>query len=175
MIKKVINKRLKKQNTKGFTLIELLIFMGIFSILIVALFQLMISIFDVQLEAESTSSISQDARFITNKFTYQINKSSSIISPLAGSQSASLVVSDGATNYTFSLQNGNILLTNSSLGVSDQLNSINTSASALLFSTLSDSKGKNTQTVTASFTLRSKVIRRGGIQAENYKVTIGIR
>lgn len=171
MIKKLFN----KENRKGFTLIELLLFMGIFSILIVALFQLMVAIFDVQLEAESTSSVSQDARFILNKFTYEIKKSSSITSPLSGSQSATLITSDGSTTYTFSLQNGNILLTNSALGVSDQLNSVNTSASGLFFSTLSDGKDKNVKTVSVSFTLKSKILRRSGNQTEDYKATIGIR
>lgn len=160
---------------KGFTLIELLIFMGIFSILIVALFQLMLMVFDAQLEAQSTSSISQDARYILNKLTYQIKKSTSVTSPAVGVESDTLVTSDGSASYTYSASNGKFLLANSVLGSSDQLNSISSSVSAVRFLVLSDTKGKNEKTITVSFTLTSKVLRRNGYQVNNYSETIGIR
>ncbi len=166
---------IKRNPEKGTTLIELIIFMGIFSILMIGLFQLMTAVFDSQLEAQSTSSVSQDARYILNKLTSQIKNSDSVVSPIAGSQSATLTTSDGSTTYTYSLSNGNLTLSNSSLGTTDQLNSVNTSISNLSFSTLADTRNKNANTVTIQFTLNSKVLRRGGMQSENYKATVGIR
>ncbi len=158
----------------GFTLIELLIFMGIFSILILSMFQLLTSIFDVQLESQSTSAVSQDGRYILNRLTYDIKNATTVISPSAGSQGQSLLISDGATNYTYSLSNGNLTLTNSATGTTDQLNSVNTSVSNLNFLILSDSNVQ-TKTVTVSFTLNSKATRRGGINTEGFSITIGTR
>lgn len=164
---------LKKQ--KGFTLIELTIFMGMFSILILALFQLLISVFDVQLEAQSTASVTQDGRYILNRFTYDVKNSTTITSPNLGVTSQSLVMSDGTTTYTYSLSNGNLVLINSVLGTTDKLNSVNTIVSGLSFLRLSDTNGKNINTITFTFTLNSKTIRRNGANTENFKTTAGIR
>jgi len=164
---------LKKQ--KGFTLIELIVFMGMFSILILALFQLLVSVFDVQLEAQSTASVTQDGRYILNRFAYDVKNSTTIISPNLGATSQSLVMSDGTTTYTYSLSSGNLNLTNNTTGITDQLNSINTTVPDLSFLRLSDTNGKNINTITVTFTLNSKTIRRNGANTENFKTTAGIR
>jgi len=164
---------LKKQ--RGFTLIELTIFMGIFSILILALFQLLISVFDVQLEAQSTASVTQDGRYILNRFTYDVTSSTTITNPNLGPSGQSLVMSDGTTTYTYSLSNGNLMLTNSVLGTTDQLNSTNTTVASLSFLRLSDTSGKNINTITLNLTLNSKVVRRNGVNTESFKTTAGIR
>lgn len=164
---------LKKQ--KGFTLIELTIFMGIFSILILALFQLLISVFDVQLEAQSTASVTQDGRYILNRFTYDVKNSTTITSPNLGATGSALIMSDGTTTYTYSLSSGNLMLTNSVLGTTDQLNSVNTTVASLSFLRLSDTNGKNINTITLNLTLNSKVIRRNGVNTESFKTTAGIR
>jgi len=163
------------KNQKGFTLIELSIFMGIFSILIFALFQLLISIFDVQLEAQSTAVVTQDGRYILNRFAYDVNNSTSIISPSLGVTGQSLVMSNGTNTYTYSLSNGNLTLTASPSGTTDNLNSVNTTISNLSFLRLSDINGKNINTITATFTINSKIIRRSGVNTENFKTTVGIR
>ena len=167
-----MKKIFKKQ--KGFTLIELLIYMGIFSILIVAMFQLLTAIFDVQLESQSTASVSQDGRFILNRLTYDIKNATTITNPSRGGQGQSLALSDGTTTYTYNLSNNNLTLTNSTTGTTDQLNSVNTTVSSLNFLRLSDTSGEN-NTVTVSFTLNSKVIRRSGINTESFKITVGTR
>lgn len=162
----------KKQ--KGFTLIEVLIFMGIFSILLLAMFQLLTSIFDVQLESQSTAVVSKDGRYILNRLTYDIKNATIVISPGAGNQGQSLIISDGTTIYTYQLSNGNLTLTNSVTGTIDQLNSVNTSISNLNFLTLSDANAQN-KTVTASFTINSKIIERKGINTESFNITVGTR
>ena len=176
MNKKLIkNLKFKIKNyKKGFTLIELLIYMSIFSMLIIMMFQLLTSILDVQLESQSTSAVSQDGRFILNRLTYDIKNAKTVTSPSIGSQGQSLVISDGNTTYTYNLSNNNLTLTNSVTGTTDQLNSVNTSVSSLNFLTLSDVKAEN-KTVTVSFTIDSKVTRRSGINTESFKITVGTR
>ena len=167
-----MKKKFEKQ--KGFTLIELVIYMGIFCLLMVVMLQLLTAIFDVQLESQSTSAVSQDGRFILNRLTYDINNSINVISPTIGNQGTSLVISDGNVTYTYQLLNGNLTLTNNITGTKDQLNSVNTSLSNLNFLTLSDTSAQN-KTVTMSFTINSKVIRREGINTENFRITLGTR
>nr|MBI5455685.1 prepilin-type N-terminal cleavage/methylation domain-containing protein [Candidatus Levybacteria bacterium] len=159
---------------EGFTFIELLIFMGIFSILMLAMFQLLIAIFDVQLESQGTSAVSRDGRYILNRLTYDIKNATTVTNPGLGSQGQSLSLKEGVTTYTYELTNGNLTLTNSTTGTTDQLNSINTSVSNLNFLTLSDISTQN-KTVTVSFTINSKVLRREGINTESFNITMGTR
>lgn len=166
MIKKI-------NNQKGFTIIELLLYMGIFSILMFVLFQLLISIFDVQLESQSTASVSRDGRYILNKLSYDIQKATSITTPAIGGQSQTLVFSDSVKIYTYVISNGNLNLTTNP-GTTDQLNSFDTTVSNLNFLRLADSVSEN-DSVTVSFTLTSKVLRRGGTSSASLQTTIGTR
>lgn len=171
-----MNKELRiKNSNKGFTLIELLLFMGIFSILMIVLFQLFISIFDVQLESQSVASVTQDGRFIVNKLTYDIKNATSVTMPAAGASSQTLVISDGTTTYTYELDNGNLNLTNSTLGTIDRLNSINTSVSDINFLRLADTQGQNTNSITVNITLVSEIIKRGGPNSQSFTFTAGTR
>lgn len=170
---KNIKFKIKKQS--GFTLIEILLYMGIFSILIIVLFTLLTSIFDVQLESKSTASVSNDGRYILNRFAYDIGRADSISSPIStGSQSLSLEFITGGTTYTYTLSNGNLMLTNNTLGATDQLNSFNTFVSDVNFLRLSDTNAIY-DTVSFSFTLVSKTQRRGGEVMRSFKTTIGTR
>ena len=148
--------------------------MAILSILLVALFQLLTSIFDVQLESQATSSVSSDGRFILNRLGYDISRAGAITSPDVGSQAASLVFSDGSETYTYSLADGNLILSATPSGTQDQLNSYGTSVSDLSFLRLSDVGGE-IDTITVTFTLESIVIRRGGTESETFRITIGTR
>jgi hypothetical protein len=162
------------KNQKGFSFIEIILYMGIFSILMLAMFQLLTTVFDVQLESQSTSNVPQDGRYLLNKLSYEIGKTKNITSPSIGSSSAVMKLSDGAITDTYSLSDGNLILTSSPSGAIDQLNSYNTIVSNLNFLRLADIYGKN-DTVTISFTITSKVIKRGGAAAQNYKITVGTR
>lgn len=176
-MKKFFSNLKTKNNNKGFTLIELLIFIGIFSILITSLFQLLIAVFDVQLESQSTSVISQDGRYILNKLTNDIKNATSVTTPavkgIAG-QGSTMVISDGTVTYTYTLTNGNLTLNNSVLGTTDQLNSVNTYISNLNFIRLSDVSG-NFNTITVSFVLNSVGIKRSGEVAKTFDITVGTR
>jgi Tfp pilus assembly protein PilW len=172
------NLKFKIKNCNGgFTLIEILIFMGIFSILIVALFEMFIAIFDVQLESQSVSSVVADGRYITNKLTADINNAtgSAIISPAIGSTGSSLVIFDGTTTFTYATSSGKLNLTNSTLGSTDQLNSTNSAVTQVSFFRLADTKSKNINTITVTFTLNSVTKKRSGAVTQTFVFTAGTR
>ena len=175
----IINFKFKISNfksTKGFTLVELLLYMGIFSILVVTLFQLFTSIIDTQSQSQSSSSVFQDGQYILNRFRYDIERAKSIITPSSqGEQGTTTKLSIENTTYTYSLVDGNLALTNDVASTTGQLNSADTTVSNLNFTRLSDTQAKNTDTLTISFRLTSNIIKRGGPKAENFKTTVGIR
>src|SRR3989344_9129108 len=165
-----------RRSGAGFTLVELLLYIGVFSILVVALFQLFTSIIDTQIESQSTSSVFLDGQYILNRFKYDMERAKSIIIPSSpGEQGSTAKLSIENTTYTYFLVSGNLTLTNDVASTTDQLNSADTIVSNLNFTRLSDTQGKNTDTLTISFRLTSNIIKRGGPKAENFKTTIGIR
>lgn len=151
----------------GFTLIELLLYMALFAVLLVVLLQLFTGILDVQVESQATSVVSQDARYLLARFSYDIEQSSSIVAPPPGGQSGTLQIVVGAVNYTYSVNNGNLMLTTPS--GTDALNSSDTTVSNLTFSRT----GNNL--VTISFTLIGKAIIRSGQQTETFQTTVAER
>jgi type II secretory pathway pseudopilin PulG len=163
-----------KNSDKAFTLIELLLFMGIFSILMITMLELLTSIFDVQLESQSTAAVSRDAGFILSRLTYDVNSSTGILTPVTGSQSATLILTKGTDIFTYSLIGSNLTLKDGDLGTTEQLNSIETSVTNLNFLRLS-ATGSAESTITVSFTLKSNTVRRGGVQIQNFKETVGTR
>lgn len=172
----LIFKNKYREGSRGFTLVELLLYMGIFSILVVTLFQLFTSIIDTQIESQSSSSVFLDGQYILNRFRYDIERTKSIITPSSsGTQATTAKLSIDNAAYTYSLVNGNLSLTNDSASTTGQLNSLDTAVSNLNFTRLSDTQGKNTDTLTISFRLTSNIIKRGEPKAENFKTTIGIR
>ena len=169
-------KKYLKEKNQGFTLVELLLYMGIFSILLVALFQLFTSIIDTQIESQSSSSVFLDGQYILNRSRYDIQRAKSIITPSSqGEQGTTTKLSIENTTYTYSLVDGNLALTNDVASTTGQLNSADTTVSNLNFTRLSDTQGKNSDTLTISLSLTSNIIKRGGPKAENFKTTVGIR
>jgi len=170
-----IQHQLRKSGA-GFTLVELLLYIGIFSILVVSLFQLFTSIIDTQAESQSSSSVFLDGQYILNRFKYDMQRAKSIITPSSsGKQGITAKVSIDNGTYTYSLVDGNLTLTNDVALTTGQLNSADTTVSNLNFARLSDTQGKNTDTLTISLRLTSNIIKRGGPNTENFKTTVGIR
>jgi hypothetical protein len=166
---------LQNSNKKGFGLIELLLYIGIFSMLIIILFQMLIAILDIQLESRGHSSVDQDGLYILGRLNYDVQRANTVASPVLGESSPSLTVTVNGNDLTYSLASSNMILTNSSSGSQSQLNSINTEISDLEFSRRSDTQGKNFDTITVSFTLTSKATIRGTRDEKEFRTTIGIR
>jgi prepilin-type N-terminal cleavage/methylation domain-containing protein len=158
---------------KGFTLIEFLIYTGIFSILLTITLQMYASIFEVQVESQATSSVASDGKFIMGRFSYDMNRASSINSPtFLGSPSASLEITADSENLRYSLSNGNLILENTTLGTLDQLNTENSSVSDLSFIRLD---GGDKDTVQITFSLSSIPVMKRGAEVKIYKTSAGLR
>ena len=161
--------------TNGYTLIELLVFMGIISILLVMLSNMLASIIDVRQESESISSIEQDGNYILARFTYDIQRAQSISVPASlGQNDSTLGLSiDGISNL-YSVSNGFLTVANN-LGVL-QLNSVNTSVSNLNFLRLGNTADiAREDTIRVNFTVTSRIIRSSGPEAKNFQTTVGLR
>lgn len=109
-----INGRWQMDNGKysGFTLVELLVYMGLLSILLVALTTIFTAIIDTQLNAQTTSYVSQDGRYIYSRFIHDVNNASSVQTPSSlGSTSASLVFTKDGSSVTYALSGGDLVMT----------------------------------------------------------------
>src|SRR5438067_4427716 len=95
-------------NQKGFTLIEFLMYMGIFSILIVSLFQILTSVLDIQAESQATSSVDEDGKFILSRLAYDIQRASAVAVPVSrGAQGNTLQLTIGGVSYTYVVSGNN--------------------------------------------------------------------
>lgn len=161
-----------ENSRKGFTLVELLIFMGILTILLTILTQVFTMILDAQLESQANSSVDQDGKYIINRLTYDLNNAQDINTPAApGQQEGTLQLAIGGINYVYSLNNGNIQLSDGN--TIENLNSFNTNVSGLNFLRLGNTGGKNSIKIT--FTLTSKTIKNSGQEQETFSTTLGLR
>src|SRR5438094_795700 len=95
-------RRQGKKLEQGFTLIEFLMYIGIFSILLVALFQLFTTILDIQSESQATSSVDEDGKFILSRLSYDIQRTNAIVTPASvGQQGSTLQLTIGGASYTY--------------------------------------------------------------------------
>lgn len=173
-MKKLLIKNKNNQNKKsGFTLIELLIYMGIFSIFLMITLQLFTSIFDIQLESEATSSVAGDGKYIMQRFSHDVNQSTSISIPASfGTESATLTFVSNSQSLTYSIADGDLILQNNTTGTVGQLNSLDTIVSDLSFIKLN---GGGKDVVQISFTLTSVTTQRSGKEVVSYETSAGIR
>lgn len=156
----------------GQTLIELLIYMGILSIFMVTLTTILVSILDVQMESEATSSVEQDSRFILGRLYYDMNRASQITTPSSLGQitSSMAMVIDGIT-YTYSLSSGNLTLSWSSF--IESLNSSESKVDSVTFQKLGNVSGK--ETVKINFSISSQTQRKAGPESKTFVTTVGTR
>jgi hypothetical protein len=161
-----------RQGRQGFTIVELIIYTGILTIFLYVLTNIFTSVLDMQLESESTGPVVADGRYILSRFTYDITHASAIITPSTlGGESTSLVLRVGASDYTYSLSNGNLTLT-TPLGAAD-INSYGSRVSNVSFRRYGNAGGKNS--VRIVFTLTSTTTRQSGSEIRDYQTTIGLK
>lgn len=147
-----------KNFKSGFTLVELLISMGIMTILITVLAQVFGSILTMRSKNEAVSALAQDSRYVVERLSYDVARSSGITLPTVGNSGSSLTLVIGGVNYVYTLQDGSLLL---SVGgaASDRLNSIGTTITSLSFSRNNVLGGK--ASVGLAMTLRATTIQPG--------------
>jgi type II secretory pathway pseudopilin PulG len=168
---KLKNKELRVSG--GFTLVELLLYLGIFTIFLTVTLQMFSSIFEIQVESEAVSSVNSDGRYIVQRFSYDINRASEILTPSEfGTTSATLILVIDGQNYIYSLDSGNLILENQSLTTFDQLNSTESAVLDLSFIKL-DGGGKDA--VQMTFSLTSEIKRKGVDEIKTFKTSAGLR
>lgn len=150
----------------GFTLIELLMSIGLLTVLLGVLTNLLLTMLDVQLRVSSLSQIEQDARYLARRFTYDLHRATSIITPALDGQSdtTGTIIIDGS-NHTFLIQNGSLTLT-SPMGT-DALTSAGVTVTN--FSATRVGNTNNGDTLRFQYTLTA------GTETKQYQTSIGLR
>lgn len=161
-----------RSSSRGFTLVELLIYMGLLTVLILIFTDIFTSIIDNQLSSRNTSSVADDGRYIYSRFIYDVAHASAITQPaLPGSSSSQLTFTKGGQNYTYSLVNGNLLITDQA--TASALNSSGSSVSGLLFTRVGTTSAKTT--VRINFTVTGLITSRGILDTQSFQTTAGLR
>lgn len=161
-------------NQKGVTLIELLLYMALLTILVTLISGIFSSVLDSQLEAEATSAVDQDGRYLMARLTRDMQSATAITQPAAGQQGSTLQITVNSINYTYALNgSGNLQLTNN-VGTNN-LNSYGTQVSNLNFQRIGS--GGTNDTIRVSFTLTSRTTRLAGEQNETraFETTLGLQ
>lgn len=162
----------KISKADGFSIVEVILYIGLFSIFLVVLTNMLISVIDVQLESAASSHVSLDGRYILSRMLYDVGRAQDIVTPsTVGASTGSLGLTIGGVLNTYSLSNSNLLVASS--GATTQLNGFDTSVSGLQFTRLGKSGGKNT--VTISFTLSSGTTTAQGTKSASFSETVGLR
>lgn len=157
----------------GFSIIEMLIYIGIVSVFLVVLGGLFVSILTAQLDAQSTSSIDQDNRYIQARMAYDIHRADNILTPAAlGTPASSFSLDIGGVTYTYSIINNQLNLTAS--GNTQSLTSYASQVSGFTVTRLGNVAGK--QSLQISYTLTSLVSTLNQTsQVRNVTTTVAVR
>lgn len=161
---------LKTQN--GFTVVEMLLYMGILSIFLLVLTQLFTMTLDLQLEAQASSALTSDSRYILLKILSDANQASDIDLPSSyGATGSTMRFIKETSQITYSLNQGNLLRTDA--GGSDPLNSFATLVTTFTAQKLGRTGGK--PTVKINLTLENINSKSGTPETKSLETTLGVR
>lgn len=157
---------------KSFTIIELLLYMGVLSILLMIFIDLFLSMNRVRSENEAISNVEQDTSFLLNKFIYDIHQASSISTPATLlSQSNTLNLTIDGSDYTYSSQSGNLILSD---GINNyQMNGYDTTLTNLLFTRLG--LGDEHDVIKINLSITSRIKKESGYETQSFETTVGMR
>ncbi|MFA9288340.1 MAG: PilW family protein [Weeksellaceae bacterium] len=162
----------KYQSKNGFTLIELVIFMGLFSILLLALTSMFTALTSAQIETQAYSAVQSDSQYLVNRLHYDISRADSITTPAsAGTTATSLVLVIGGQTQTYSVSNGVLSLTTPTGTV--RTHSPRTTISNLLFRRIGNTSGRHSLQITATIT--TTISQPGPAETTDILTTVGIR
>ena len=140
-------------------MVELLIYIGLLTLFLTILTSLFVSIFKLQLTTQSTSSLTQDTRFIIARMGYDIENATSLAVP----DPTHLEFNETSSYY---VDSGNLIL--KIAGVGNKLNGLDTNISSINFQKVSN-------TVQVIFTINSNVIEESGPRSQTIQTTYGLR
>jgi prepilin-type N-terminal cleavage/methylation domain-containing protein len=147
---------------RGFTLIELLVYMGIFSILLVVLTEMLVSTLKIQLDSAATGSVDQNNRFIEKRLSFDIQRAKS--SQVSVDQQI-LTLNINGTNHIYTTNGDNFTLNG------DELNGYDTTVSNLLFQKI----GTVNSSIVINYGIRSDIVRSSGPEIRNVNTVINLR
>lgn len=157
---------------RGFTLVELAIYMGISMMILLLLTSLLSAILSTRLTTQSTIGIAQDGRYIYVRLIYDINHADSITTPAnLGNTSNTLVLTTNGTQYTYRIQDGNLILVDPQ-GL-HSMNGPDTTISGLTFQRIGNVNGKHT--IRINYVITSKVLSKGTLDSQAFQTTAGLR
>ncbi len=163
----------KLHSQSGFTLIELILYMGLLSIFLVVLTDLLIQTLDVRTKSTAVTYVDSDAQYIQNRLQYDLRRASAVTSPATvGATASTLTMTIAGLSYSVASQSGNLVLTHA--GVSQALNTSDTRLVSFSVTRIGNGTGNDTYQITTS--LASVAILRG-IPADSKTTvfTIGTR
>lgn len=169
---------MKKDNVfcgQGFTLIEIILYFGLLSIFMLVLVDVFTSSLAIKTESESSSAITQDSNYILSRISFDLTNADVNASNPANSVTIltpqSLQFSKSSVTYTYSLNNGNLILDEG--GVSAKLNGVDTQITSLSFTKIGNSSGK--PTVQIIFTIASRAVGPNVDSPKVFQTTVGLR
>jgi len=154
-------------------MVELLIYIGLLTLFLTVLTTLFVSIFKLQLTTQSTSSLTQDTRFIIARMGYDIENAKSISTPSSlGQITNSLTFKDsGGNTFTYALDASNNLTLNGT-----PINGLDTTISNIPNITFQMIGTDITKpTIQIKFTINSNVIEESGPRSQDIQTTYGLR
>ena len=161
-----------RKNEKGLTLIETVIYMGLLSILLVVLTDMLVSILDLRLETQAVSAVDQDGKFIIQRLNYDVSRSDSITTPAnPGDTSSTLVLDIDGESYTYSISGNQLDLTNNS--GTQSLSGSESIISDLEFRKLGPAAKRTV--VQTEFTVTSDAELNKGTEVRNFRTVFGVR
>lgn len=157
---------------KGFTIVEMIIYSAILMSFLYVMTSMFVAILDMQLESESTSSVTQDSRYLFSRFAYDFGRATSVTTPASlGEQTNTLELTINGVPHTYALTEGNLFLTDA-LGT-DRLNSVGSVVRDITFRRYGNVSGK--PSVRIVFSLESTTQRPGGPEIRVFETTLGTR
>lgn len=146
--------------------------MGLFSMLVVVITDILVTTINIQLRTESTTSVATDGRYIYSRFIYDINRAETVVQPQnLGDSASTLQFTADSNNFTYGLNNGNLTITD--VNGTYQLNSFDSSISDLTFQRIGNAEGKHTFRI--NFTVTGKTKSENQTEVKKFQTTAGLR
>ena len=156
-------------------MVELLIYIGLLTLFLTVLTTLFVSIFKLQLTTQSTSSLTQDTRFIIARMGYDIENAKNISVPSAlGQTTNSLTFTDSGDHALIYELDGDNLTLNGT-----PINGLDTSISSITFQKIGTQPPASATppppTIQVKFTINSNIIEESGPRSQDIQTTYGLR
>lgn len=155
---------------KGFTIVEMLLYIGLFSTILLVTTQILISITDMYLESSATSSLENNATYLSQKLQYDLLRSTRIVEPanptITGNR---LVLQINGSDFVYEIQNQGLFLT-----AEDETNQISTNdveVESLVVKRVGN--GTATDSARLDLTLQSKYTEADGRQRTKSYFIVG--